>query len=815
MSIIARVLMTAAIAGIMATGTADADRFETTFAEATTVGPAPISVDGPTIPAGSTELVHHFPASRETLRFAGETASRTWPVFLTRAQARSAARLRLSLVNAVSVMPEASYLAVHINDVRVAELPLNAAIASRQQTLTVPHGILRPGFNALRIGARQHHRVDCSITGTYELWTQVESARSGFVFPPETAAIRSIDELPALPLDGDGRARLRLVLPAGADTDAIDRAVRIAQQIAVLGAFKRPLVEVAPEPGAGPGLDVIVATGAEASQFPPSLYGLIRRARPIAMAEGRSPGRTMMAVAARSPADMERVLADMAARKPVIESAGTEAGLIALAGHQGYRLEEGTRVPLRRFGVPAQEFNGRLFHAGFDVVMPPDFYAADTGDLEIALAAGYVAGLDADSQLTVRVNDRIAAGLPLPVRDGEVFKNRTIAVPLRFFRPGSNRIDLDVQLSAARDESCDPLAALDEPARFVLLEETEIVMPRVARIAHMPNLAALATSGFPYRAEDGSARLFVPYPDAVSIAAAATLTARMAVAAGRPLTTQLSLTMPKKDAGSALIVGAFKDLSPAVIASAGLEARALRQAWRQPPMDGRMFADLRGSTTSASDGGGFDTGPDWTVTGSVDRNAAPGSATAPVPSRRLPMPARAPSYEAWREAQGRGRSITDLAGDVGDWIGETIGLNAGDLGLTRRDAAPIGAAPSTAIIVAQAEAPGGNATWTLVTAPTAGMLKDGVDILTSETHWNALSDRAGSYDLVSGSLTTVAADRSYYVATQPFSVGNSRRIAAGWFSQNIGFYVAALLMLTLLIGVLSRPLLARAGQKDA
>jgi hypothetical protein len=130
---------------------------------------------------GDQRVLRRLPSAARSFRLSGETDQITLPVWLTEAEAAEGATLRLAYVAAVSVMPEASRLGVAINDRPISE----AAIASggnRRNEFAVPPGVLRPGWNAVRVSVDQRHRVDCSVASTWELWTEIDRARSGLVF---------------------------------------------------------------------------------------------------------------------------------------------------------------------------------------------------------------------------------------------------------------------------------------------------------------------------------------------------------------------------------------------------------------------------------------------------------------------------------------------------------------------------------------------------------------------------------------------------------------------------------------------------------
>ena len=241
-------------------------------------------------------------------------------------------------------------------------------------------------------------------------------------------------------------------------------------------------------------------------------------------------------------------------------------------------MEGGSALTLRDLGVSSQEFSGRLFRTGFDLLMPPDFYAADYGKMTLHIDAGYAAGLAKGSQLLVRVNDKDAASLPLPNPDGDVFRDRPVTVPLSHLRPGFNHVQIEAQVPTTADKQCDAAATIAGQRRFVLLDDTTLELPSIARIAHLPSLAVTAASGFPYtRAQSGV--LYLPHPDAATVAAAATFLSRLSGAAGAPLGLEVLVGKPPSDGRPAIVIGGFKDIPPGILQAAGLNAAAMRDTW--------------------------------------------------------------------------------------------------------------------------------------------------------------------------------------------------------------------------------------------
>lgn len=80
---------------------------------------------------GSNRVLYHLPSNGEGLRLHGETASLVRPVFFAKEQLAGDIMLRLAYRNAVSVMPEASNLAVEINGVVIGKRTIQSPDRSR------------------------------------------------------------------------------------------------------------------------------------------------------------------------------------------------------------------------------------------------------------------------------------------------------------------------------------------------------------------------------------------------------------------------------------------------------------------------------------------------------------------------------------------------------------------------------------------------------------------------------------------------------------------------------------------------------------
>src|SRR5262249_45071793 len=150
-------------------------------------------------------------------------------------------------------------------------------------------------------------------------------------------------------------------------------------------------------------------------------------------------------------------------------------------------------------------------------------------------------------------------------------------------RPGLNRIEIMAELESAVDAACAaPIPGGRGGSRFLLLDDSEIRFPAIARVGQQPDLRAMASSGFPY-AMSPRPSLHVPVPDRASMAAALTLAVHSAVLSRTVVRFSFSPSLPTAG-GDALIVAPAQALDPALMAPIGLDPNAVRSAWENPPV---------------------------------------------------------------------------------------------------------------------------------------------------------------------------------------------------------------------------------------
>ncbi|MCJ2032794.1 cellulose biosynthesis cyclic di-GMP-binding regulatory protein BcsB [Methylobacterium sp. J-068] len=687
---------------------------------------------GPREPA-----LRRLPSVTAPMRLWGENGAITWTLFATEAEARAGGRFQVGYLAAVSVLPEASTLTLTLNGKTLGATAIDGAKGLRTVSFEVPPGALSHGFNAVRVATRQRHRVDCSVAATYELWTQIDPDSTGFV--SAASGLGAVADLAAASVSADGAVPIRLVQTGDRLSESgVERLLGAVQDVVLAGRFGQPSVDFGPVPEAGDGLALAVGPAEQlAKTLDLGALGPVTGPR-LALFPGSPEHRPLLVATGASEADVTESLAELA-RLHAVPPQGTPSGLRALADAGGRRIAGGESVTLADLGIADAHVAARTHRIGFDLALPHDVMAADYDRLALDLDGSYPAGLAPGAQISVEINGSSAGSTPLARAGGERFRRRTLFLPLRLLRPGLNRVVITAELPRQEDRAC-PAEEAVLPERLTLFASTRLTIPGLARIARQPDLAETLSAGFPYAQGPRRPMLSVPAPDRDSMAAAATLAARLGYAAGRAIPFGFAAGRTAIT-GPTLIVAPARLLDAPTVKAAGLDPQSVREAWT-----GR-------------------------------ENLAAMQAVGPAARRRAlrhDAIAACRATPAISDAPAAARASAETGPDLGG---------------------------ASAVLTQAITGPGADDLVTLVTAPSAAALREAVDCLVHPRVWNHPQGRQAVLSASDGGVASWHDDRPRYVATAEASPLNLRRIAAGWLSLHAGFYgVFALLLAGCLAG---------------
>ena len=707
--------------------------------------------------AGS--VLRALPAAARTFTLSGERARLGFSVFLSDANARTGGELVLDLESAVSVMPEASSLVVLVGEREVGRVFLGGSHRA-PRTIALPPADLRAGWNRITLFAEQRHRVDCSENGTFELWTRINNAASGLRFPEAGEPL----PLPQVALDDTGALAIR-VRADTRDPQVIAGALRAAAAIAKGAGATAARVDYDAGEGAtaGRGVELVFGTRDELAGF-----GIDPA---VAAAAGEAPQRLQPTGEAGA---LRIVMAHKVSADPeAVESLFASAPADALASEN--EPVDGSLVTLAALGAADGAFSGRVFREGVDLTLPADALIADYASVELRLNAAYAPGLSADSHLALFVNGALAATLPFGRTDGEVFTDHPIELPLSVFRPGTNRVEIEARVGRDADRSCTAQLQMTSDARFLFSGTSSLSVPKLARMARLPELAATLGSGRASPVEGAPMRLALGTFDRDTLSAAGTFFVRNALLADHvPNLAVGSAAMI--DPNGTVVIGKAADIDETVARLAGLDPAALRALRERPQEEARAVVR--------------DNSPDPILTGSIARESA----------------SVADRLAAWQNdfssASGAGWAV-GAANRAIEGVTSTFGLAQAE--------APLPVDRRTGLVIAQAVPPNWTGPLTVVTAATAADLSAGTARLAQPDLWWQIHGRAV---VMSGeTLQSVPAVVAHLSATAEPSVGNLRLVVAAWLSLNPGLHAGLLLVSAVSLGGgLSLGLRRRRGQ---
>ncbi|MEM7565881.1 MAG: cellulose biosynthesis cyclic di-GMP-binding regulatory protein BcsB [Pseudomonadota bacterium] len=733
----------------------------------------------PSRPAGPG--LAHLPPLQGDARLEGEIDGVRWTLPVTAEQAERGVTLRLAQTSALAVAPELSTLDLTVNGIPVDSHPIDAPEGAARD-IAIPAEVLVPGYNAVDLTARQRHRVDCSAEATYELWTDIDLARSGIV-AAIGARYPTLDDLAALPREPDGGITIRIVQPT---LDAAGTAATLtALRNLVRGSgFEKVSVLWGDTAEGQATLDLFVGPSTRWSGL--GRAELTTTERPILV--DATQGRPTTVLVATDRPEPARALATFAATGP----RGSVHGMEERERAQDVAVP-GERRSFASFGLVDETFVGQRYSRAFDLRLPADAYPADYGDVEFELAFAHVAGLRPGSEVRVRINGAIRASLALTANERRVHRRKSLQIPLGAFRPGVNRVAIEATLADAADLSCAPLDRVEAKPRFALSAQSTLRLPKLASVVRENDLAGL-TAGSTTPLD-----LIIPTPDAASLSAAATLSLGFDAGTAdlRPVRLGLGLGAVEQAGKDAVIVAPLEAL-PTAFADAipGLAPGALQTAWMPSEADaiGRLAARQAPRRADAAD-------PTLEVALSLPETerVAP---TIDVLSDWEAFNAGAPTSEP----EGLWETILGAAPDLGEFL-DRPEMSGQELSAVLQD-------PGDAIL-ARIEQPDGR-TATLLTARDGDALMRAALGFGDPAHRDAITGAAIAFsETEAGSQRLQGSWGAEGPRWRPgsFSPGNLRLILAGWFSDNAFAYAALMLGALVVAGGATSQLLGRVGRR--
>lgn len=719
-------------------------------------GLAPAELVAATPPAASTlasagsHRTLPFRQSAGDMRLEGEDATRELSFHLSPDQVAGGGAVRLSYLNAVSVLPDDAVLDVELNGEPLETLPIRSPNGPMTHDLPVAAAKLVPGWNTVRIRARQHHRIDCSVDASYELWTQIDPLVSGFVTKVEPKD-GDLASLLSVGRNGDGATEIRLIASPETPQATVRDSLSVVQTLALVLGRSDLAVAVGAEEGMGPGIDLYVGDPSR-MDLPQSARDTLAGAPRGLFVRQKDGGRLALTMRASNTSELQSLLlaAVNGPLLPLIRANRAQA--------EGSAIDGATPAThaLSDVGYRTAPFAGRLFQTSFTVIMPSDFYPGDYATVDLHLNAATAPGLSPGTQLLVRVNERAVATQVLYNPEGMTLKDKPLELPLRSFHPGVNHVRILAELPTAADKACDPSTRDEARSRFLMLQETTVTIPPLARAGRLPDLAAFAGTSFPFTGSTAF-DVFVDAATPSRLGSALTLLTRMAISAGHPLPAEIRIGRPDPRATTDALV---------IVASGDMPEKA--------SLEGRKGERLQPFVTDAL------------TTASVARQSEDSHRLSDSEALLNAFQVETRLEEDKRSLKSRATNwFAEASTTVNRWLSyKEIGRD--DIHVDSRD---------RMISVRQVRAPESDAVWTIVAASDETSLASGMSTLTGPATWMSLEGGEAIIRHSDSKLVTLQPDAYSFFPITDTSPANLRRLAAAWLSDNFVVYVALIVIL--------------------
>ncbi|MBD0416586.1 cellulose biosynthesis cyclic di-GMP-binding regulatory protein BcsB [Oryzicola mucosus] len=706
--------------------------------------------------------------SQPDIVLSGENALRSWAMYLTPEQAASPAKLNFGYQNAIVIAPEASRLKLSINGVIIVDTPVESTESVSRAVFDIPAGLLRPGYNDVRIEASQRHRTDCTIQSTYELWSEINPEATYIDFSePEAGRWQRVDDLRAIGTTPTSETRFNFVVPGADQAISTTPVMRLASGLGLMAEMPNQSFSISRKeaPPAGPGLaTVVIGTAGELEpllgELPP---GAEISPTSLVVDDSRFGPSTLVVTGPNWPAVENAVEALITPLKRPTSQRAT------MSTHT-WRMPDPpmvfqySRLKFSDLGVNTQEFSGRRFRTNFAVSVPSDFFANAYGQATVLLDAAYTPDVMPGSHIDIYVNGNIAATVPITTGGGEFLSHLPIPVTMRHFQPGYNIIELEAVLLTENDNVCAPGATGSTERRFVLFDTSELVMPNFARIAQRPNLSALSGTGSPYGLDEAHIPVIVDRTQPEALSSAATLLARLSIAAGRPISMDASVAPSAIGAQNAISVSTISQVPAGMLRQVGMP-ESMKTSWTE-----NTGAEAAGANTETT-------------------------------------------LDEW-QTRLRGSSWRGQISSFEEWLQRTFNVSLDTFRIFQGAEPEFVPNPGENFLLAQQQNPTGTGVWTVITAPTARMLEEGMRAMASQPNWREVAGRVTTYNNMSTVIRVTQPQDVALFETQPFSMRNYRRIMANWLSANAVAYSMALVVMSVLLGTATLILLNTLGRKD-
>ncbi|MCB1244166.1 MAG: cellulose biosynthesis cyclic di-GMP-binding regulatory protein BcsB [Verrucomicrobiales bacterium] len=457
----------------------------------------------------------------------------------------SAGQAEINYSNSISLLDEISQIALRWDDSLLAEAPLLKQSPSGRLLEELPVQDITPGYHKLGVAVAQHYVIgECEDPVSSVLWTQIDTKKSwieiDYGLKPLDPLLSDLAWLIDPKLWGD--YQLSIVSPGAEPTDRMLRwGSLVAQRAALMLDYKPLFVESAT--AIPPDRDAVVVGLRKdlAGMVEPGLLGKTHGASIGIQANPQDHRFFVLVLSGDSEDEVNLAVETFALWNGVlpaqkylpINNRSQQAGESYLAN---FTIKSAEVVAFSEIGQITDTVKGMNAPAfRLDFSLPPDAYGREGLTAELRLHFAHGAGLREDSVVNLILNGEFSRAIPLLAKEGAVFRDYQVEIPLRSFRPGQNVIEFETRMVPARTGFCELIQ--QENLLFTLYDDSTIEFPAMEHYVRFPDLELWQRTGFPVTKGPLGEGYFlhVAERDPATVASAWMISGKLAQTAGIPL----------------------------------------------------------------------------------------------------------------------------------------------------------------------------------------------------------------------------------------------------------------------------------------
>jgi cellulose synthase operon protein B len=346
-------------------------------------------------------------------------------------------KLQIVTLSSIDILPERSNMRVTVNGREVGALRLGNFEAFAESALDLPPDLLVGGRNRVSIEFTQGHRIFCGPEASFDLWTDIDIAKSGLVVDHAETAIGAESFMMAL------AAQSASVQPV--EIRGLDRLPELS------GSFRQALVSKFNQALLG---DPVVFrftdfwTVEQTERAFARVTVLPAAVSRVSYRQGGDGAQVMvLEVAADArPQDLLDQIPQLAPQP---------------AAARAPQIQPEIETPFAAFGIPTETFTQRYAARDYPFRLPDDWLVLTAAKARINFDYAYATGLPKDAMLLLSVNGQSIRLLPLRNEGGQMITQFPIDFEARILQPGTNTFSFELMVPG--DPADLPCPVADRP----------------------------------------------------------------------------------------------------------------------------------------------------------------------------------------------------------------------------------------------------------------------------------------------------------------------------------------------------------------